>query len=302
MPIVPVGTFSAYSDIVPSGSGYFAGGYGAAATSRIDKLNFFSEAMSTLSATLLGTTYFNNSVSNVGTAGYVSKGRDGVTKNTNKLSFSNESISTTGNLISTASYGMATISNNGVAGYFGGGTAGARVSTTVDKIAYSSDTSSISTSLISGNYYISGMSNSAVAGYFTSVSGSTLNRNSFPSDTMSSLSLSFQQYHSAYFSNTGVAGYLSTGGSPAIATTVKFSFISQTGRILSTSLSEAKNYASGISHSQVAGYVGGGTNTANAVLNTIEKIQFNSDTMSVISATLPVARDEMSPLQNGGVV
>jgi hypothetical protein len=310
MPLVPVGIFSAYSVISASGNGFICGG-NVSPFNKILKFNFASESISTSSATL--STSSSNllaGASNKGTAGYIINGRDGVSKNANKLSYSSETNSTTGNIFATASYGRAAVENVSVAGYFTGGTGGGAVSATVEKLNFSNDTASITTSMPTGNYYIEAISNSGVSGYINRANTSGIYKLNFSNDTFSTVATAmtanlFQRYDMTALNNTKVAGYFVGGGGSGVYynTSTKVSFTSDTGYIISGTLSNVVAGASSFAHTQYAGYVAGGSTNGliSGIVNTINKITFNTDTVSTISATT-TADHNATGISNGGTI
>jgi len=80
---------------------------------------------------------------------------------------------------------LAGMADDQVAAYIGGG----RTTAAVDKITFSTDTVSSTTSLSAGKFSLAGMANSQVAGYFggSNLFVSTVERFAFPSDTRSTL-------------------------------------------------------------------------------------------------------------------
>ena len=143
------------SSILPPNFGYFAGGFdGSVVLSSIDKLNFNTDINSSSGKNLTSQIIALSGMANSGTAGYFGGGQDSKLNNLSsveKLAFSTESVTSLKKVLSETRINHAGMANSGTAGYFAG-TGGAGVtSSSIDKIAFSNDTSSALSSNLSTN-------------------------------------------------------------------------------------------------------------------------------------------------------
>ena len=205
-------------------AGYFGGGAEPAPTfggrSVIDKLNYSNDLRTTLVATLSNARYALTATGN-STAGYFGGGAPGGPQTTvDKLTYSTESVSplpSTGSLSIGRRYLAAT--GNSTAGYFGGGKLPAPSVSTIDKLIYSTDTISISPTLIGARYSLAATGNST-AGYFGGgkvIFTSQVDKLIYSSDTIFQLpstgALSSSRYGVEATGNS-TAGYFGGGVAP----------------------------------------------------------------------------------------
>ena len=216
----PTAYFAAtYDDRAMSNSGVagYSGG-GCCHTNLYHKVNFASEAISTLTATMSTQRDAGACMSDSGTAGYTGGGPSSpVSAVVDKLTFSTETSAALGTGLSEVRSYMQSMSNTGVFGYLTAGKISNAESpypggwrSDCNKFAFPSDTRTVVGSgflsvPISGG---GGGSNSGVAGYVgggqsINVLQTFIDKFEFPSDTRSALSEGLAQTGNtpAYFSN-----------------------------------------------------------------------------------------------------
>ena len=243
-------------------AGYMIGGANSPQNTYVQKLDYASEATSTLGSptAVIAATYDTCGFSNSGTAGY-SGGGCCYTDVYHKVAFPSETVSTLSATMDSARGGVAAMSNSGTAGYVAGGTG---PSATVDKLTYSTEASSVlGTGLSEARFETQTCSNAGVFGY--AVGGQISNTESpsawrsdgdkfaFPSDTRTALSTGFLSGDRSYGSggsNSGVAGYIGGGNNKWVAVTAidKFEFPSDTRTTLAEGLSQTGNSSASMSN------------------------------------------------------
>lgn len=176
--------------------------------------------------------------------------------------------------------------------------------TTIDKLDFSTDavatiTSGISTARRAG---VGGFENSA-AGYacggFTTAFASTIDKLLFADDSVAAITSGLTTVRidgAAGFSDTA-AGYACGGvsGSPTIdniLTTIdKLTFSTESVALNSAGLSDVRRQGVGLGfESATAGYISGGGTAGGAVIGTIEKLTFSTDSVANIAGQLSIAR------------
>lgn len=198
-------------------AGYCAGGYNEVnRLNTFERLAFPAETSSTLGVFLTAVTSNQPaSFGNRNVAGYVAGGNtsSGVISRIDKLTFPAEVKSTLSDTLTTAKYSISGgFTNDQVAGYVAGGY-DTDYSSTVDKIALSTDVKSTTTSMLVAKAQIGAYADAGVAGYYCGGLTSTswtrnIVKNTFPSDTVSDLGnilvATAREDTAAGFSNEGV--------------------------------------------------------------------------------------------------
>jgi hypothetical protein len=290
MPIIGI-IASSRPAVATAGAGYVGQG-----SSNINKFEFPSDTKTVTSVALSGNTQAVG-WANTGVAGYFGAEygtSTGLIDKYTQPSFTKSTLATT---MGYATEGWGACSNDGTAAYWGGGYENVEAPgnpKNVYKLLYSNDTRSTISSGTYGGNYKSGCSNGTTAGYLlrgSPSSGSTLDKITFSSDTISTLSaiLATNVYSRAAFANGTTAGYWA-GGQPGYVSTIdKLTFSGETASTLAATLSTNRHGASGYSNSGTAGYAAGGSD--GSVLSGIDKITYASDTKSTLSATLSAGKN-----------
>ena len=245
-------------------AGYFVGGGDGStdAFKAIDRINFTSDAKTTLTAYIF----------------CVNSGCDS--------SFGREK--------------GGSLSNSGTAGYLVGGLRTTE-SVRIDKLTYATEVNAvIATVLPSASSLITGMSNSGVAGYFSggTTGNQVVRKLLFSNDTLSTLPVTFSS-SSGYrggMANSGVAGYI--GGGQTIDTIDKISFTTETTSVSSGVLTLARWGTAGMADTGYSGYFGGGFVGSNRA--TVDKVAFATDTVTATTSLLNSTR-YLAALANCGV-
>ena len=192
-------------------------------------------------------------------------------------------------------------------GYTGGGTP----VTTVDRIAFSTSTTTASTAsnLATARYNVGGTSDCSVYGYtFGGANGiaylATGDRTAFSTSVTAASTIS--NLSSARSNPTGVSdgaiyGYAMGGYDPSSTTVDRITFrTSITAASTVSNLSTARGHAAGISDGSVYGYVTGGVTTA--LTSSTNRITFStSATAAATGTTLSDARYTLTGLSDGAV-
>jgi trimeric autotransporter adhesin len=190
-------------------AGYVAGGTTAGnyTSSSIFKLNYTTQATSTIAATLTFAVSESPSVSNSGTAAYWYLYNTATTYS--KMVFSSETVSSLNRGAGAASDGRAGMQNIGTAGYWSGG----QSVTVINKAAFSSDTwSSLAAAWSGTNYGGNGYSNTGTAGYFGGGGISGAVKIAFSNDSTSGISVYQNGWQKApAYANGNTAAYLPMG-------------------------------------------------------------------------------------------
>ena len=296
------------------GAGYMGGGDAGSSVDVIRKMDFGTEASSTLTATLTAVAYIVGGMANSGVAGYFGGGRGGSpTANlttVDKIAFTDDSKSTLGTGLSSARQMPTGLGNAGVAGYFAGG----QTTTTVDKFAFPGDSrSTLGTGLDAASNTGEGMSNSGTAGYvgagyISSACSTAVYKITYSDDSMSTLSATLDtgMRYGGAMANVGTAGYIAGGypcGDPYIATVNKFSFSDDSRATLGTGLSQGLYNPAGFALKDTAGYFAGGTCCAGVSWTKqtqAEKFAFADDSRSIVAGAFAAGTTSPAGMANEG--
>ena len=243
-------------------------------------------------------------------AGYVAGGNtsSGQISTVNKFAFPTDVRSTLGTGLDAIASFISGFANSGTAGY-------SSRFLNVNKFAFPSDVRTVlATGLSTGRSSIQAFSNTSVAGYFaggsywngsSTVRLTTVDKYTFPSDTRTILGtgISPAQDAGTGFSNFGVAGYAAGGFDSDRTTRVqKVAFPTDSITTLGTGLSVARQGPAGAGNSETAGYAAGGARQGDFQMQTvIDKLAFPSDTRTVLSAGLTLARRGAAGFANSNV-
>jgi len=212
--------------------------------------------------------------------------------------------------------GVGAAARVSVAGYFAGGLASGTYYSTIDKIAFPSDTKSTISAVTTQSQASSmAMADSGVAGYIgaggnisghdfsiTKISFATTEVASFLTATLTSQAAALNS--GGCFANSGVAGYFVMGSVSGVEITNvnKLAFPAETISTVSPTFATARAQHGACADIGVAGYVGGGsTGGGSTLINTFQKITFPSDTIAAVTATLTQAANEISSMADSGV-
>jgi hypothetical protein len=104
----------------------------------------------------------------------------------------------------------------------------------------------------------------------------------------------YSMFNAGGATNNGIAAYIVGGmdpsGASGVSTCNKMLYSTDTPTLLGTTLSTARGATGGVYNANTASYHGGGTaNNSTPVFSQINKMTFSTDTLSTLSATLPVA-------------
>ena len=202
------------------------------------------------------------------------------------------------------------MANSGTAAYFGGGYDTASISG-IDKIAFSADTkTTLSATLTTAIFGLTGMANSGTAGYFAGGAGlDGIDKIAFSADTKTTLAavLSVARGYPGGAANSGTAGYVAGGGNSSfpngLSSIDKIAFSADTRTTLSATLTEARLRLGGAAHSGAAAYFPGGSSLYGAgYTSAIDKIAFSADTKSTLTATLTTVNRTMASAANSGTL
>lgn len=243
-------------------AGYIGGGFLSGFpynVSTVNKFSFSDDSRTTL--TLSNGKYSPGAFANSGTAGYFGGGYydqgggNAIQNSIEKFLFPSDSRSTLAATLSVRRQEIAGFSNNGVAGYFCGGYVFSPQSwvATVDKLSFSNDSVSTSTSLSGNRSAAGGMANSGTAGYVGggNTSGgfasSIVDKFAFSNDSRTTLGtgLSSSKRYVGGASDNGISGYFAAGGID------KFSFPSDSRTTLAQGLSSNQSPSSGMANSGI---------------------------------------------------
>ena len=189
-------------------------------------------------------------------------------------------------------------------GYFGGGGATSAVASTMDKVTYSSDTTTqvpgAALSVSRSNLAATGNS---TAGYFgggqffpspTPLFYSTMDKVTYSSDTTAAVPGAFLSVARQDLTATGnsTAGYFG-GGFPSRSTMDKVTYSTDTTAAVPGAALSAARYALAATGNSTAGYFGGGS--AGGVWSTMDKVTYSTDTRTTVpGAALSVVRRYLS--------
>jgi len=299
--------------------GYFLGGVSAASTiiGRVDIINYYTRTTSNLTNALARALY--GGLSNRVDAGYAFGGTTTFPSYTpivtaEKIDYTLSTVSTyaTSNL-GTATMGM--LCSDGQAGskgyIFGGGTgATPTYIATFQKLDYTTETWTSLTSSLSATFGGAGITEGETRGY---VAGGTTNNSTtyvssayrivFATDTIASnsqnLSLARTTLAGTASIDTpppviigGLVGYWGGGttGNPA-NTIYKIAFDTDVTTQLSSVISLARSYVSGVSGNAYYGYFcGGNSSSGTALTNKIDKLNYSTEACAAIAGTLTTAK------------
>ena len=232
--------------------GYYGGGYGPASEDTVDRIDFSNDTTSAPANELTQARRQGAAVS-TGSYGYFAYGyAPGETGSVDRLDFSSETCSYPGNNLPQARRLLAAVSNESY-GYFGGGYSNppAARRDTISRIDFSNETGSAPTVELSDARYGLG-------------------------------AVSSDNY-----------GYFGGGNSPAIVDTVdRLDFSNETFSLPGNELSNGRWYFATVSNNNY-GYFGGGIfppGPAPDYITTVDRIDFSSETFSLIGNNLSQAR------------
>jgi hypothetical protein len=281
------------------GYSYIVGGYdGGSSRTDIQKFDLLSTTRTTISATLSDGSTYGAGVSNSNVAGYSispSVASNGVTYCA-KVTYSTDARTNTTSGAVTAHGGARTgMSNSGTAGYSAGGYAGGNLSQ-ISKILFSSDTgSTISASLASARREVTqgGDKNNAgyiLGGYTDGGWSNTIQKLTFSNESRSSLGATLPSAGGQVPTSvdTGTALYMMgdqdvSGSGNRI---FKITFSGETTSTLSATLTTKRNVHGAGQAKGYAGYVMGGIATGGTYIDSIEKFDFATATVSAVASTL----------------
>ncbi len=246
----------ALTGVADSGvAGYFVAGNDGAVLSGIDKIAFPADTKTTLSATASTAHRLSAGFADSGVAGYYGGGDNaGATQYSfiDKLAFPAETRSTMTTTLTSARKLHSGFGNNGVAGYFCGGNASDVRQNNIQKISFTSDSSTTLAATLTVRTAHGTFADNGVAGYICG----------------------------------GVAN--APDGSGGNFTSIdKIALPADTKTTLSATLTNAANSLSGFANSGLAGYACGGQNaTGTTFFDNIDKIALPADTKTTLAATL----------------
>ena len=319
----------AFSSSTATGSlngsyGYFGGGgvpTGSGITDIIEQLDFATENVNTLTATLghqvrsgaavahSGSSFRTNSK----TYGYYAGGFAPPSINTiSRLDFSNETVSSPGNNLPTARYGLAATSSSSY-GYFGGGEspnptpppAFIRINT-ISRLDFSNETvSNPGKNLPTSRDLLAAVSSSSYGyfgGGFTPPYINTISRLDFSNETVSDPGKNLpsaggsggRRSQLAAISNNSY-GYFGGGANPAgfnSCTISRLDFSNETATDPGKNLSAPSTFIAAVSNN-FYGYFGGGSGVC-----TINRLDFSNETVSAPGKNLPTIRYSFAGLSN----
>ena len=234
-----------------------------------------------------------------------------------KTTFADDSRTTLSTGLSTIRGYGAGCANSGTAGYFGGGyytTPGSVYVDAVDKFAFSDDSRTTLTAVLSGaRYDLTAMANSGTAGYWAGGSGNyigtvtIIDKIAFSNDSRTVLSngLSEAMYGPAGCANSGTAGYIGGGYAPPahlyqVDIIAKWAFSNDARTVLSTVLSSERQAPGAAAQSGTAGYwAGGSTGTR---VTTVDKLAFSNDSLTTLGTGLSTTLQHLSGAANSGTL
>lgn len=213
-----------------------------------------------------------------------------------KFIFSTETRTTNSTPLPTGRHQGAAMSRQGVGGYAAGGNDASDVFlNSYVKYVFSTEAVSTLSATLNAAIFVTGFDNTNIAGYAvggylpsqSSVSQSAVNKLTYSSETNSVIGGTYQIRGAGTTQNTNVAGYYCGGysGSQYESTVKKMPYSTETFSTVGN-LSNARIISSGVENLSTAGYSMGGIN--GGLTNIIQKINFSNDSVSTISATLPV--------------
>jgi hypothetical protein len=292
-------------------AGYFASGRSSTVYySLIDKLLFSNESRTTLTA-ILSQTMFSQSACNSTLAGYFAGGYNGSSSQRviDKLLFSNESRTT---LTATLSHTISNQSacNSTLAGYFAGG---GWLYSYIDKLLFSDESRSTLTATLSQSIDCQSACNSPLAGYFAGGyngnNRSFIDKLLFSDESRSTLTATLSQsIQSQSACNSTLSGYFAGGYTFSYQNYIyKLSFSNESQSTLAATLSQSIDCQSAC-NSTLSGYFAGGytfnnnNNNGNMSYSFIDKLSFNNESRTTLTATLSQSMYNQSACQSGGIL
>jgi hypothetical protein len=319
-----------------SNYGYFAGGFNPSVSppgvNTIDRIDFFNETVSAPDNNLTQARGFLAAVSN-SNYGYFAGGFDPSVSpprvNTiDRIDFSNETTSNPVDLenLTQARSSLAGVSNSNY-GYFGGGEAPPSVNT-IDRLDFSSETvSAPGNNLTQARYFLAAVSNSNY-GYFAGGFGltvspsivNTIDRIDFSNETISTPgnNLTDERLRLTAVSNSNY-GYFAGGLAPPSVNTIdRLDFSNETVSAPGNNLPQARDSLAGVSGGKkinsrgprrgadkdgkpigsTYGYVAGGNDPASLAHNTIQRLDFSSETVSLPNNNLSKEKNHFASFSN----
>jgi hypothetical protein len=247
-------------------------------------------------------------ISDYTTNGYFAGGAtssfSGHVATTDKIVYSTDTtVAQTSANLSQARQGLAGCSGERTKGYFAGGTTDQVNSlNTADKLTYSTGTTTAQSSanLSQARYYLAGISEGTIKGYFAGGQSSTVlvtaDKLTFSNDTTAAQTTADLSTATAYISGCsgeGTKGYFAGGGTFAITINAyKLTYTTDTTTAQTTAnLSQARRELAGISEGSTEGYFAGG----NGPVTTTDKLLFSTDTTAAqTTANLSQARNSLA--------
>jgi hypothetical protein len=292
-------------------AGYFAGGVdNSIIHNDINKLLFIDATISKIATTLSQYIKFQ-STCNSSLAGYFAGGANGSYNQSfiDKLLFIDESRSTLATTLLQAISGQSAC-NSTLSGYFAGGVS-SNYQNYIDKLLFIDDSRSTLTATLSQPINLQSACNSTLAGYFAGgiINGtlqSFIDKLLFSDDSRSTLDVTLSQsIYCQSACNSSIIGYFA-GGNNSSGTQ---SFIDKLlfNKVLRYTLSEILSQTveqQSACNSTLAGYFAGGYyyNGGYIYYNFVDKLLFNDETRSTLTATLTQGVAEQSACQSGGIV
>lgn len=227
-----------------------------------------------------------------------------------QLLYSTEVITTLAAVLTVQSTFAGAHSNNNVKGYVAGGNGAV---TTVRTFTYASQTSSTTTALpVALDRTCYNFANSGVAGYVFGAGQTGIFKQSYSTETHSTLSSTFPRASNERMgagSNNGVAGYAYGGtdgansptfGSKAIQ---KIPFSTDTLATLSATMTQFARTGGAAANSGTATFYFGGYDNVSGGFLTTDKITFSTDTKSIVGGNMASTLLSTSPgcSSNNGV-
>lgn len=248
-------------------AGYIAGGEGGSSSySKIEKLLYFTETRSTLSATLPAAIIALSAVSNTGTAGYICGGYritapEGFIRAIYKLTYSTETISTISATLSTDDANITGFDNPKVAGYLRGGNL---ATTLMQKLTFSTESRSTVASGLGQSTGGSGITFASTRGYYNQ--GRLVN------------------------------------GTPT-KKMYKMPYSTETEADIGDKLSSNRLWPGVVGDYLASGFfLGGNESVAGLNSSSIDKISFSTDNSSIVSQSLTTPVRQSASLSNNGIL
>ncbi|AGH31514.1 hypothetical protein SWZG_00001, partial [Synechococcus phage S-SKS1] len=297
-----------------SSYGYFGGGrdlgLSPSYVNTVDRIDFSNETTSAPGNNLPQVRAFLAAVSS-SSYGYFGGGQSPAespsTVNTiDRLDFSNETTSAPGNNLTQARHSLAALSSSSY-GYFGGGLSPDFV---IDRIDFSNETTSpVTATLPQGRFGLAAVSSSSY-GYFgggyATPFVNTIDRIDFSNETTSAPGNNLTQARIGLAAvSSSSYGYFGGGFAPPYAATIdRLDFSNETLSLPGNNLPQARRDLAAVSGgaserikgSRTYGYFGGGETPP--FVNTIDRLDFSNETLSLPGNNLPQARRGLAAVSN----